>query len=150
MNERPTILRIFSKHWNLHPMIPGQNGTYRTGGQIHQDCVDEIYSWCYSRTYFRLWIYLFIRWYSQDQWVLWARSANIDGIPNLKLVMIIDSHWGRIKHNNLHRFSCSRVDLVSRIISSCVSSQAIEGVKAILNENCRKAIKQELKRLESY
>ena len=66
--EREIVLRMFSRHYNMHSMIPNLNGTYRSAEQIHSDCANEVYSWCYARNYFRLWAYLYINWYAKEQW----------------------------------------------------------------------------------
>ncbi|KAK9234141.1 hypothetical protein V1525DRAFT_414034 [Lipomyces kononenkoae] len=38
----------FSRHFNYHPFIPDQNGTYRSAMDIHRHCASEIYHWCRS------------------------------------------------------------------------------------------------------
>jgi hypothetical protein len=91
-NEQELVLSIFSRHYNSHPLIPDQNGTYRSAEHIHRSCVSEIYYWCRSRNYFRLWAYLWVNWYQPSQWVLWARSVNEKEIPVLKTTMIVESH----------------------------------------------------------
>ncbi|RKF54775.1 hypothetical protein OnM2_095010, partial [Erysiphe neolycopersici] len=47
-------------------------------------------------------------------------------IPVLKTTIIIESHWRKVKHDFLHRFSCPRIDLVSWVTTSRVAPQAIE------------------------
>ncbi|KAI0995501.1 hypothetical protein K3495_g12678 [Podosphaera aphanis] len=84
VSDQEIVLQMFSRHYNMHTMIPDQNSTYRTAEQIHVDCVNEVYSWCYPLNYFRLWAYLFVYWYAPDQWALWARSANPHSLPVLK------------------------------------------------------------------
>lgn len=135
--ERDSVLWMFSRHYNMHSMIPDQNGTYRAKEQIYIDCLNELYAWCYSRNYFRLWAYLFVNWYAPDQWQLWARSANADSLPVLKTTMIIESHWRRIKHDYLHRFNCPRIDLVSWVLVSRVVPQVIKRMKAIIESEQR-------------
>ena len=154
--ERNTVLQMFSRHFNMHSMIPDKNGTYRDKEQIHIDCLNELYAWCYSRNYFRLWAYLFVNWYAPDQWQLWARSVNPDFLPVLKTTMIIESHWRRIKHDYLHRFNCPRIDLVSWVLVSRVVPQILERTKAILENDqrigtapWRKIFKKEWRNLRS-
>ena len=36
--ERDVVLRMFSRHYNMHSIIPDMNGTYRSAEQIHSDC----------------------------------------------------------------------------------------------------------------
>jgi hypothetical protein len=42
--EKEAVLTMFSTHFNVHPLIPDQNGTYRTAQQIHKDSAREMYS----------------------------------------------------------------------------------------------------------
>ncbi len=137
VSDQEIVLQMFSRHYNMHTMIPDQNGTYRTAEQIHIDCVNEVYSWCYPRNYFRLWAYLFVYWYAPDQWALWARSANPHSLPVLKTTMIIESHWRRVKHDYLHRFNCPRIDLVCWVLISRVVPRSLERMGAILDNNYR-------------
>ena len=123
----------------MHPFIPDQNATYRSSKQIHFDCINETYSWCHSRNYFRIWAYLYVNWYAPEQWELWARSANPEFLPVLKTTMIIESHWRRIKHDYLHRFSRPRIDLVTWILVSRVVPVALERMNAVIDKNHRKA-----------
>lgn len=58
IQEKNTVVNIFSNHFNSHPFIPDQNGTCRSAQQIHRDCARETYSWYRSRNYFHLWAYL--------------------------------------------------------------------------------------------
>ncbi|KAI1000999.1 hypothetical protein K3495_g7199 [Podosphaera aphanis] len=44
--EKDTILFMFSRHFNIHSMIPNQNGTFRSAEQIHFDYINEQYAWC--------------------------------------------------------------------------------------------------------
>ncbi len=155
--EKDTILFMFSRHFNMHSMIPNQNGTFRSAEQIHFDCINELYAWCRARNYFRLWTYLFINWYAPDVWKLWARSANPDSMPVLKTTMIIESHWRRIKHDYLHRFNRPRIDLVTWVLVSRVVPQALERMTAMLKKDhriataaWRKAFKRQWKHLQSY
>jgi hypothetical protein len=33
--ENKTVINIFSNHFNAHPLIPDNNGTYRSAQHIH-------------------------------------------------------------------------------------------------------------------
>ena len=110
--EQDTVLDIFSRHYNAHPLIPDQNGTYQYARYIHRVCAAEMYHWCRARNYSRLWAYLWVNWYQPNQWALWTWSSNGEEIPVLKITMIIESHWRKIKHDYLHRFNRPRIDLV--------------------------------------
>lgn len=138
--ERDVVLEMFSRHFNMHSLIPDQNGTYRSAERIHIDCVNELYTWCHSRNYFRLWAYLFVNWYAPEQWKLWARSSCSEAIPVLKTTMIVESHWRRIKHDYLHQYNRPRIDLVVSILTSLVIPQAIDKMNAIRCKNHRKAV----------
>ena len=138
-DEQNTVLDIFSQHFNSHPLIPDQNGIYRSADRIYRDCAAEMYHWCRSKDYFRLWAYLWVNWYQPDQWRLWARSANEKEIPILKTTMIVESHWRKIKHDYLHRFNRPRIDLVIWVLISRLIPSALARMQALLQQNHRKA-----------
>ncbi|KAI9806204.1 MAG: hypothetical protein M1825_006319 [Sarcosagium campestre] len=135
--ERETVLQMFERHYNMHPLIPDQNGTYRSSNAIHRESIREIYTWCRARNYFRLWAYLWINWYKLGQWELWARAANEKEIAVLKTTMIVESHWRKIKHDYLHRFNRPRIDMVVWILISRAIPQAVERMKALLSGDSR-------------
>ena len=108
-DDKETVINMFSNHFNAHPLIPDAYGTYRSAQHIRRECTREMYLWCRSRNYFRLWAYLWVNWYQPDQWALWARSVNENEIPVLKTTMIIESHWRKIKHDYLHSFNRPRL-----------------------------------------
>ena len=129
--ERDVVLRMFSRHYNMHSMIPDLNGTYRSAKQIYSDCITEVYSWCYARNYSRLWAYLYSNWYAAEQWRLWARTTIEEALPVLKTTMIVESHWRKIKHDYLHRFNRPRIDLVVWGQTSRVIPQAMDRMESI-------------------
>jgi hypothetical protein len=156
VDERNTVLEIFSRHYNAHPLIPDRNGTYRSPEAIHRECINEMYSWCRARNYLRLWAYLYVNWYKPGQWTLWARSANAKEIPVLKTTMIVESHWRKLKHDYLHRFNRPRIDLVIWVLISRVIPNALDRLEAIKNGDSRKvtaswrkAFKKQWKQLQS-
>lgn len=158
-HEKETVINLFSNHYNSHTLIPDKNGTSRSAQQIHRDCTREMYSWCRSRNYFRLWAYLWINWYQPSQWVLWARSANEAEIPVLKTTMIVESHWRKLKHDYLHKFNRPRIDLVVWILLQKAIPDSLIRMRALLNcdhrrvdaswrkASWRKAFKREWKKL---
>lgn len=155
-DHKKEILNMFSLHYNMHPLIPNQHGSYRCAEQIHLDCANEMYTWCHAQNYFRLWAYLFTYWYAPEPWKLWARSANPDRIPVLKTTMIIESHWRVVKHDFLHRFNRPRIDLVCWILVSRLVPRALDRMTALLKKNHRKAkaswrkdFKQQWRRMRS-
>jgi hypothetical protein len=129
--ERETVLEIFCRHFNYHPLIPDPNGTYKSSETLHRECTTEIYTWCKARGYYRLWAYLFINWYCPEQWKLWARAANPTEIPTVKTTMIVESHWRTLKHDYLHRFNRPRIDLVVWILTSRVLPDTVHRMMAI-------------------
>lgn len=154
--ERNTVLDIVSRHFNAHSAIPDKNGTFRDVDTIHRECATEMYRWCRHRNYFRLWMYLFVNWYRQSQWALWARSVDAEHIPVLKTTMIVEAHWRRIKHDYLHRHNRPRVDLVLWVLTTRVIPDAIrkmtgllQGVRRMAFASWRKAFKRDWKQLES-
>src|SRR4051794_7226321 len=120
-------------------MIPDRNGTHRTPEAINCECATEMYTWCRAHNYYRLWAYLYINWYQQGRWDLWARSANAEEIPVLKTTMIVESHWRKIKHDYLHRFNRPRIDLVLWVLTSRAIPQSIDRMEAIIKGDGRKA-----------
>ncbi|KAK9245725.1 hypothetical protein V1506DRAFT_458451 [Lipomyces tetrasporus] len=137
-NEQETVLDIFSRHYNSHPLIPDRNGSYRSAEHIHRRCADEMYYWCRSRDYFRLWAYLWVNWYQPSQWALWARSVNETEIPVLKTTMIVESHWRKIKHDCLHCFNRPRIDLVVWVLLSRAIPDALTRMRALLQDHDRR------------
>lgn len=113
---RNDILSIIDKHANLHPMIPDRNGTYLSSEVIHANSVTEMYLFCRTRDFYRLWAYLWVNWYRPQTWRLWARAANEAEIPVLRTTMIFESHCRVIKHDYLHRFNRPRIDMVTYVL----------------------------------
>ena len=50
--ENDTVLQMFSRHFNSHPLIPDRNGTFRSAEVIHRECASEMYFWCRTRGFF--------------------------------------------------------------------------------------------------
>ena len=40
-DKQTTVLDIFSRHFNSHPLIPDRDGIYRSAERIHRDCAAE-------------------------------------------------------------------------------------------------------------
>ena len=138
-DEQNTVLEMMSRHYNSHPLIPNLRGTYQSSTDIHKFCATEMYFWCKSRGYFRLWAYLWVNWYQPSQWCLWARSVNDQEIPVLKTTMIVESHWRRIKHDYLHRFNRPRIDLVVWVLISRFVPTLVTKMRNLLKSNHRQA-----------
>ena len=138
--EKETVIQMFSRHFNYHSLIPDKNGTFRPAQNIHRECAGEMYHYCKARGFFRLWAYFFTNWYCDEQWKLWARSANAMEIPVLKTTMIVESHWRVLKHQFLHRFNRPRIDLVTWILITRVMPDALLRMQAV--ESGEKRIKK--------
>jgi MULE transposase domain len=136
-DEHDTVLDIFCRHFNVHPLIPDSNGTFKSSEAIHRECAAEMYTWCKARGYYRLWAYLYTNWYCPKQWERWARAADPAEIPVVKTTMIVESHWRTLKHDYLHRFNRPRVDLVVWILISRVIPDAVHRMEAILKGQFR-------------
>ncbi|KAI1001223.1 hypothetical protein K3495_g6976 [Podosphaera aphanis] len=50
-DDQKTVLEMFSRHFNAHPMIPDRNGILRTTSTIHSECATEMYNWCYPMAF---------------------------------------------------------------------------------------------------
>jgi hypothetical protein len=137
--EQNTVLSIFVRHFNCHPLIPDQDGTFRSAEELHRHCASEMYHWCHKRNYYRLWAYLWNHWYQPSQWKLWARSVNPTEIPVLKTTMIVESHWRKVKHDYLHRYNRPRVDLVVWVLVSSLIPSVITKMHAVIQHNYRQA-----------
>lgn len=137
--EIDVFLQMFARHYNLHPFIPDESGRQIKTADIHRKSTSEVYSWCRARGYHRLWAYMWVNWYRFEQWSIWARARMPHSIPVLKTTMIVESHWRRIKHDFLHRFSRPRIDFVVWIMTTKVFPISIRQAVAITERNHRVA-----------
>ncbi|KAK9357301.1 hypothetical protein V1504DRAFT_472177 [Lipomyces starkeyi] len=94
-----------------------------------------MYTWCKARGYYRLWAYLYVNWYCEEQWKLWERAADPAEIPIVKTTMIAESHWRTLKHDYFHRFNRPRVDLVVWILTFRVLPNAVHRMKLFRMDN---------------
>lgn len=83
------ILSMFSRHFNSHTSIRDCNDTFQSLQAI---------------------------WYGTGQWELWARWYNPVEMPMLETTMIVEPHQRKIKHDHLHRFNRTCIDLVIQIL----------------------------------
>lgn len=115
--HRPSIVEKFRTHLHQHPAIPfnDDDGTHLTPAEIHYGAVKDMYEFCLQNDLSQVWAYLWNRWYTTDQWILWARSAD-ESIPRLKTTMIVESLWKNIKHRDLAMYNCPRLDLVTHLV----------------------------------
>ncbi|KAG6904192.1 hypothetical protein DXG01_011819, partial [Tephrocybe rancida] len=122
---RPPVLVIVHDGARIpHPEIPfnDDNFTQLTAEEIHIGAVKEMYTYCFEHELQLAWAYLWNRWYTPNQWKLWARSAD-DAISHLKTTMIVESLWKNVKHRDLKDFNRPRLDLVTYIVLTSVLSR---------------------------
>ncbi|CAG8546837.1 33911_t:CDS:10 [Gigaspora margarita] len=65
----------FDEHFYQQPLIPTCNGQFITRESIHEATIQEAYFFCKNNLLVSLCSYLWCKWYSDQQWQLWARSA---------------------------------------------------------------------------
>ncbi|KAJ7843365.1 hypothetical protein B0H14DRAFT_2270647, partial [Mycena olivaceomarginata] len=108
---------MYRAHLHQHPKIPQHDveEPYVSAEQIHRRAVEQMYEFCYANGLSQVWAYLWNRWYTPNQWSLWAR-ASCDAIPRLKTTMIVESLWKHVKHRELAQFNRPRLDLVVNIV----------------------------------
>ncbi|KAJ3979402.1 hypothetical protein F5890DRAFT_1421394 [Lentinula detonsa] len=104
-------------HLHQHPRIPLDDikGTHRTAEQIHQQATQDVYQYCRKHGLVQVWAYLWNRWYTPKQWILWAR-ASCDAIPRTKTTMMVESTWAQMKRRDLHQFNRPRLDLLTHVV----------------------------------
>ncbi|KAL1741819.1 hypothetical protein HDZ31DRAFT_17709, partial [Schizophyllum fasciatum] len=113
--HRKQILRLFTKHFCLHPVFPERKLGVQTAVQIRQNCVWEIYHFCSARGLREVWGYLWANWYSPRRWVLWARSAD-PRLTRLRTTMTVENFWKQLKHGHLHHLIHPRLDQLVYIL----------------------------------
>ncbi|KAG6907426.1 hypothetical protein DXG01_008891 [Tephrocybe rancida] len=119
--HREPIVEKFWIHLHQHPEIPfnDENFTHLTAAEIHNGAVKEMYTYCFENNLQQAWAYLWNRWYTPNQWKLWAQSPD-DTISHLKTTMIVKSLWKNVKHCDLKDFNCPQLDLVTHIVLTSV------------------------------
>jgi hypothetical protein len=92
MEHRATILQKFRIHFHQHPKLPlnDANGTHLDANEIRQGAAKDMYDYCQEHDLAQVWAYMWNRWYTLNQWPLWARSAH-PAIPRIKTTMIVES-----------------------------------------------------------
>ena len=113
---RDEVKKLMEKHFNRHMLIPTSEKTFIQDAQIiWNQCVSEMYQYCYDRNLINVWAYLYCEWYSPDKWVLWARSSY-SRIGVLRTTMVVESHWRILKRDYLYKFNRPRLDLLCFVI----------------------------------
>ncbi|KAJ6617365.1 hypothetical protein B0H10DRAFT_1760364, partial [Mycena sp. CBHHK59/15] len=107
------IVSMMEKHFCVHPLLPGYAHPSPKG--IKCWAVLQMYKFCVEHGLLEVWAYLWENWYRRSRWELWARCTHPE-IPVLKTMMILESHWCRIKHDFLHHFHMPQCDLLVWIL----------------------------------
>ena len=117
LEHRAIIVEKFRIHLHQHPQIPlnDTQNSLLTAQEIHYGAVKDMYDFCFKNNLAQVWVYLWNRWYTPNQWKLWARSAD-SAIYVLKTTMVVESLWRNLKHRHLQEFNRPRLDLVTHII----------------------------------
>ena len=111
--HRPSILRLLTKHFCQHPLLPERHGQPRTAEHIHRDSVYEMYLHCKNNHLREVWAYLWTNWYTPDKWKLWARSAHPHAIPRKRTTMVVEAMWRNFKRLVLYLYNRPRVDFAT-------------------------------------
>ncbi|CAK5267884.1 unnamed protein product [Mycena citricolor] len=114
---RELTLDLYTIHGRLHPEIPinDTDEPYLSADDLYKSAVYDMYFHCWDNDLVQVWAYMWNRWYSPSQWVLWARAPEA-AIPRIHTTMIVESLWKHIKHRDLSDFNRPRLDLVTYII----------------------------------
>jgi len=111
------LLDMVKKHANMHPLIPLPKDTFLDSREIHRHCVREVYQFCYSRNLIKLWGYLWMSWYNEKDWKLFARSSYSTAMPLARTTMITESHWRVLKYNYKYYYNRPRLDHLTQILT---------------------------------
>jgi hypothetical protein len=98
-NQIKNVVNMVKRHSIMHPLIPVRKNTFWNTTQIYEHCVREMYEYCYSNNFSKLWGYLWMNWYNRKDWKLFARSAYLSAMPLARTTMITESHTGRKTKN---------------------------------------------------
>jgi hypothetical protein len=117
MEHQATILQKFRIHFHQHPELPlnDADGTHLSANEIHHGAAKDMYDYCREHDLAQVWAYMWNRWYTPNQWPLWARSAH-PAIPRIKTTMIVESLWKHLKHRDLANYNRPRLDLVTHLV----------------------------------
>ncbi|KAJ3965250.1 hypothetical protein EV361DRAFT_855650 [Lentinula raphanica] len=126
---------MWRRHLHQHPAIPLNDtaGTHLAATDIHKLATQEIYKYCERNDLAQVWAYLWNRWYTPKQWVLWARAA-CDSIPRTKTTMMVESTWKHIKRRDLHQFNRPRLDLLVHVVLTNLLPRVQQKIQYILGK----------------
>ncbi|KAJ9111276.1 hypothetical protein QFC22_006576 [Naganishia vaughanmartiniae] len=115
--HRTRIVEMHRRIMCLHPTVPSpyHDGRQLTASEIHAWATQEMYHYCRLHHLEHVWAYMWNRWYTPDQWKLWARAAGIE-VPRIRTTMMVESLWKVIKRKYLIDFRRPRLDLAIHLI----------------------------------
>ena len=111
--HRPCVLRLLTKHFCQHSLLPERHGQHRTAEHIYRDSVYEMYLYCKNNHLREVWGYLWTNWYTPAKWKLWARSAHPHAIPRKRTTMVVEAMWRNFKRLVLYLYNRPRVDFAT-------------------------------------
>ena len=111
--HRLPILRLLSKHFCLHPLLPERHGQTRSSNEIYRDSVREMYLQCKNNQLREVWAYMWVNWYSPVKWRLWARSSYDQAISCRRTTMVVEAMWRNYKRLVLYLHNRPRVDFAT-------------------------------------
>ncbi|KZV79202.1 hypothetical protein EXIGLDRAFT_661315 [Exidia glandulosa HHB12029] len=129
--HRQQLLRLFSKHFVQHPLLPDpDHDGVRSALEIRTRAVHEMYTFCHERKLAEVWAYMWTSWYSAKMWPLWALSAS-PRIPRLRTTMNVENFWRQLKHDWLHHLLHPRLDQLVYIICNKVLPAYMQRANAL-------------------
>jgi hypothetical protein len=111
------LLTLIKKHANMHPLIPISKNTFLDSRNIYYRCVQEMYRFCRTQNLVGLWGYLWLNWYNEKDWNLFARSSYSAAMPLARTTMIAESHWRVLKYNYKYNYNRPRLDQLTQILA---------------------------------
>ncbi len=114
--KQEELINLIQWHSNRHSLFPvDAHGKFVSSEDIYECSVREIYDFCFINSLPHLWRYLWVEWYSEAKWKLWARAAY-PLIPIIRTNMLVEAHWKSLKRDYLYKFHQPRMDLLVHII----------------------------------
>ena len=114
--HRLAIIRLFSKHFCQHSLLPERHGQTRTADEIYRDAVIEMYLHCQRNHLRDVWAYAWVNWYQPKMWPLWARSSYPLAIPRKRTTMLVESLWSNFKQMSMPHHARVSTDLAAYLL----------------------------------
>ena len=89
--HRLPIIRLLSKHFCLHPLLPERHGKPHSSMEIYHNSVHEMYIHCSRNNLFEVWAYMWVNWYTPEKWQLWAHSSYDKAISCRQTTMVVEA-----------------------------------------------------------